>query len=262
MDNIIDYKVDGFQNERNFTQELDGKRVRQLKPLYYQMIVQLYGKVCGLKKVHAWVDDRKKKYDMIIKIGKVEKKISIKKGINNSMHVEGISTFIHFLIEMKIGREHVMTYLKYHYADGTTNGKGEYRMSVQEYKLLHQEEINQLNTCLNHPFVLRQAINRFVLMGRNSEEKIDGIIYGVVNDFIFISAQDIIRVIESKKDISMTGVHFGPLCCQPMTRNLNYNPLYEKKRFCVQIKWYDIYEDIVDYRRKKEQSKYEQNKRI
>ena len=251
MDNIIDYKVDGFQNERNFAQELDGKRVRQLKPLYYHMIIQLYGKVCGLKKVHAWVDDTKKKYDIVIKIGKVEKKISIKKGINNSMHVE-----------MKIGREHVMTYLKYHYADGTTNGKGEYRMSVQEYKLLHQEEINQLNTCLNHPFVLRQAINRFVLMGRNSEEKIDGIIYGVVNDFIFISAQDIIRVIESKKDISMTGVHFGPLCCQPMTRNLNYNPLYEKKRFCVQIKWYDIYEDIVDYMRKKEQSKYEQNKRI
>ena len=32
------------------------------------------------------------------------------------MHVEGISTFIHFLIEMKIGRDHVMTYLKYHYA--------------------------------------------------------------------------------------------------------------------------------------------------
>ncbi len=244
---MVDYKVDGFQNERNFVQELDGKRVKQLQPLYYRMIIQLFGKVWGFKKVHAWVDERKKKYDIVIKIGKIEKKISIKKGINNSMHVEGISTFIHFLIEMKIGRDHVMTYLKYHYADGTTNGKGEYRMSVQEYKQLHQEEINQLNSCLNHPFVLRQAIDRFVLRGRNSEEAIDGIIYGVVNDFIFISAKDIIKVIESKRDVSMTGVHFGPLACQPMTRNLNYNPLYEKKRFCVQIKWYDIYEDVVTY---------------
>lgn len=74
MVNIIDYKVDGFQNERNFTQELDGKRVRQLKPLYYQMIVQLYGKVCGLKKVHAWVDDTKKKYDIVIKRRKSREK--------------------------------------------------------------------------------------------------------------------------------------------------------------------------------------------
>ena len=250
---MVDYKVDGFQNERNFVQELDGKRVKQLQPLYYRMIIQLFGKVWGFKKVHAWVDERKKKYDIVIKIGKIEKKISIKKGINNSMHVEGISTFIHFLIGMKIGRDHVMTYLKYHYADGTTNGKGEYRMSVQEYKRLHQEEINQLNSCLNHPFVLRQAIDRFVLRGRNSEEAIDGIIYGVVNDFIFISAKDIIKVIESKRDVSMTGVHFGPLACQPMTRNLNYNPLYEKKRFCVQIKWYDIYEDVVTYMKQEEE---------
>ena len=240
---MVDYKVDGFQNERNFVQELDGKRVKQLQPLYYRMIIQLFGKVWRFKKVHAWVDERKKKYDIVIKIGKIEKKISIKKGINNSMHVEGISTFIHFLIEMKIGRDHVMTYLKYHYADGTTNGKGEYRMSVQEYKRLHQEEINQLNSCLNHPLVLRQAI--------------DGIIYGVVNDFIFISAKDIIKVIESKRDVSMTGVHFGPLACQPMTRNLNYNPLYEKKRFCVQIKWYDIYEDVVTYM--KQEEKYDKS---
>ena len=62
---MVDYKVDGFQNERNFVQELDGKRVKQLQPLYYRMIIQLFGKVWGFKKVHAWVDERKKKYDIL-----------------------------------------------------------------------------------------------------------------------------------------------------------------------------------------------------
>ena len=47
---MVDYKVDGFQNERNFVQELDGKRVKQLQPLYYRMIIQLFGKVWDLKK--------------------------------------------------------------------------------------------------------------------------------------------------------------------------------------------------------------------
>ena len=252
---MIDYKVDGFQNEICFAEKLNGKRVKDLEPAYQNMIVQLYGKVSGWRKVKAYVDENKKKYDMVVEIGKVKKLISIKKGINNSMHVEGISTFVHFLIEMKIGRENVMTYLKYHYADGTTNGKGDYRMSAREYKELHQEEIQELNRCLNHPYVIRQAIDRFILMGRNSNETVDGLIYGVLNDFIFIPTEDIIQMIETKRDVEITGVHFGPLCCQPMTRNLNYNPLYEKKRFCVQIKWYDIYEDAVEYMKKKQEGR-------
>src|SRR5699024_5952328 len=131
---MIDYKVDGFQNEICFAEKLNGNRVKDLEPAYQNMIVQLYGKVSKCRKVKAYVDENKKKYDMVVEIGKVKKLISIKKGINNSMHVEGISTFVHFLIEMKIGRENVMTYLKYHYADGTTNGKGDYRMSAREYK--------------------------------------------------------------------------------------------------------------------------------
>ncbi len=247
MINIVNYKIDGFQNEAQFVNYLHGKRVKDLEPIYQDMLRKLYGDVSKWRKVKAVVDKTKKKYDIVIQIGKEKKKISIKKGINNSMHVEGISTFIHFLFEMKIDRENVMTYLKYHYADGTTNGKGTYRMSAKEYKEAHQEEINELNRNLNHPYILRKAIERFVLLGRNSDECIDGLIYGVVNDFIFLTREEVIQIIEAKRNVEFTGIHFGPLCCQPMTRNLNYNPLYEKKRFCVQIKWYDIYEDTVDY---------------
>ena len=50
----------------------------------------------------------------------------------------------------------------------------------------------------------------------------------------------------SKQNIYSTGVHFVNLFCHPMTRNLNYNPKYEKKRFCVQIKWYSIFDDIME----------------
>ena len=63
-------------------------------------------------------------------INDVIKNVSIK----NSVHVEGISSFIHFLIENKVDRQNVINYLKYHYADGTTNGSGLNRISVDEYK--------------------------------------------------------------------------------------------------------------------------------
>lgn len=32
---------------------------------------------------------------------------------------------------------------------------------------------------------------------------------------------------------------------------LNYNPNYEKDRYCVQIKWYNLYEEITEYKLKK-----------
>ena len=62
------------------------------------------------------------------------KRISIKKGINNSVHVEGISSFIHFLIDSNVSREAVIEYLRYHYADGTQNGRGINRISGHSIK--------------------------------------------------------------------------------------------------------------------------------
>ena len=74
------------------------------------------------------------KTDIFIKINNIKKRISIKSGIKNSVHVEPISEFIHFLIENNIEKKYIISYLKYHYADGTTNGSGIKRVSISEYK--------------------------------------------------------------------------------------------------------------------------------
>lgn len=194
---------------------------------------------------------KRKKYDLIININNIIKKISIKKGINNSVHVEGISSFIHFLIDSGISKENIIEYLKYHYADGTTNGTGINRISSDEYKINNQDKIDKLNIALNNEYVIKRAIKRFVLQGKNSNECIDAIIYGTLGDFLFITKEEIEKIILSKQNIYSTGVHFSNLYCQPMTRNLNNNPKYDKKRFCIQIKWYSIFDDIIEYKNNK-----------
>lgn len=98
---------------------------------------------------------------------------------------------------------------------------------------------------LNKKELLLNAIDRFVLLGRNSNKKIDAILFGVVNDFIWIKSDDIIKVILKHQNDYSTAVHFGPLTCQPMNRCINRNPLYEKERFCVQLKWYNLVDDII-----------------
>ena len=50
----------------------------------------------------------------------------------------------------------------------------------------------------------------------------------------------------SKINDYSTAVHFGPMTIQPKNRCLNYNYKYEKDRYCIQIKWYNLFDDIIE----------------
>lgn len=239
--------INGFQNEIIIAKYLNNKKVKEVNPIFKDLITKLYRNIDEESIIKSEIDCTKKKYDLIIKIDDVIKRISIKKGINNSVHVEGISSFIHFLIDSGIEKNVIEEYLKYHYADGTTNGTGNKRLSSEEYKEQNQDKIDYINSRINTPYILKRAINRFVLQGKNSGIKIDGIIYGTANDFFFLTKSEIKDIIMSQINLKSSGVHFGPLFCQPMTRNLNNNPKYESKRFCIQIKWYSLHDDIIKY---------------
>lgn len=203
--------------------------------MYRAFIEDLYRNVNENNILKCIVDHTKKKYDIIIEKNKIKEKISIKKGIKNSVHVEEISSFIHFLIENNISKNSVIEYLKYHYADGTTNGSEINRLSANEYKQAHQEEIDNLNKELNKKQILLKDIYRFVIKEKLRDKNIDAIIFETKNDFLWIKKEEIINIILYKKDVYSTGVHFGPLSIQPMDRCLNRNEKYEKKDFVYKL---------------------------
>ena len=238
--------ISGFDNEYEFVKYLNNKKIYELNPLFRNLIECLFPNVNENYIIKSWRNHYKQKTDVFIKINGKIKGISIKKGIKNSMHVERISDFIHFLIKNKVDREVVIEYLKYHYADGSTNGKGTKRISVEEYKKVNQASIDKINAALNNEKLLKSAIDRFVIKGKNSNYYIDAIVCGEVDDFVWITKEDIVKVILSKKDDYSTGVHFGPLSCQPKNRNLVNNSKYEKDRYCVQIKWYNLFDEILE----------------
>ncbi len=239
--------INGFQNELEITRELNNKMVKELNPLHRSFIEDLFADINDSDLIKCIIDDSNKKHDIIISIKNEQGYVSIKKGIKNSVHVEGISSFIHFLIQNHVKRDVVKEYLKYHYADGSTNGTGKNRLSVEEYKKDNQEKIDMINVEINNKDLLIKAIDRFVLKGNISDKTIDAILFGVSDDFIWIKKEDIIKVILSKKDIYSSAVHFGPLTIQPLDRCLNYNSKYDKRRFCVQVKWYNLADDIIEF---------------
>ena len=177
-------EINGFQNEIQIRNYLNGKSIKQLNLLFRDFIDDLYGDVSDDSIIECNVDFDHKKFDLSISIDGVVKLISVKKGIHNSVHVEGISSFIHFLIDSGVDRKVIIEYLKYHYADGTTNGTGKHRMSVDEYKEGDQDKIDYINEQINTPYILKRAIRRFLLQGKNSNQSVDAILYGTVDDFL------------------------------------------------------------------------------
>lgn len=126
------------------------------------------------------------------------------------------------------------------------NGSGTIRMSSQDYYFNHKEDIQEINDFFNKEEFIKKAIDRFVLYGNNSNIPIDAIIYGVVNDFVWITRDEIINIHIKHKYISKTGLSIGGLFYQPMNRCLNYNSKYEKERHCIQLKWYHLSDDIIE----------------
>ena len=214
--------------------------------MFRKLLYDLYGTINDNSLITCWKNKLPQKSDIFIKINGRIKGISLKKGIKNSINVERITDFIHFLIENNVDRKNIISYLKYHYADVTTNGKGVNRLSVEEYKKGNQQSIDELNKQLNDKKLLNKAIDKFILRGNNSNYYIDAIVYGEVNDFIWVLKDDIKKIVLSKRNIYSTSVHFGPIICQPKNRCLNYNPKYEKERYCVQLKWYNLNDDIIE----------------
>ena len=239
-------KKNGYQNEEEFVKELDGKKIKNLKYTLRFFIDDLFTNKNEESTVKCFKNEELQKSDIFIQIDDQIKGISIKKGVKNSVHAEPISEFIHFLIQNHMPRNLVINFLKYHYADGSTNGKGNNRMTIEEYKRYHQEEIDEINKYINQKEILVKAIERFILKGRNSNIKISAILYGVPDDFIWIKRDDIYKILLKKKDAYSTSIHFSNLTYQPMNRCINKNPRYEKCRYISQIKWYNISDDIIE----------------
>ena len=235
----------GKQNEFDFVLMLNGKKVKELDPNSYDMIHAIFNNIDDESTIKAWKNHFKQKTDVMIKIDDIIKGISIKIGSRNSVHVEPLSSFIKFLENNGVPENIISEYLYYHFADGTFDGKGKKRISSEEYKMSHQKEIDMLNLFFNNEKLVDNAIDRFVITGTNSKFSIDAICSGTPDDYLWITKNDIISILKYKMKEYSTGVHISSLFCQPQARNLNYNSLYEKKRFCVQIKWYSLFDDII-----------------
>lgn len=238
--------MEGFKNEYDFVLAINNKKICELNPILEDLIYTIFNNIDSNQIIKAWRNHYNQKTDVLIKIGNAIKGISIKLGSRNSVHVEHITTFINFLKEHNIPNDIIDKYLKFHYADGTNNNTGNIRLTAEKYKEQNQREIDIINKYFMNKKLINDCINRFILKGNNSEYDISAIILGTPNNFIWLKKEDIINIIQSHIGSYCSSPHFSKLVCQPMNRCINHNLKYEKYRNYIQIKWYSLFDDIIE----------------
>ena len=242
--------MNGKNNEFNFVLAINRKKITEINVLLQELIRVLFPEITPSSEIKAWKNHYKQKTDVLIKVGNTIKKISIKMGSRNSVHVEHVSTFIEFMRLNNIPEEVINNYLYYHYGDDTLDGSGVKRLDSSLLKDKYKREIDEINLYFNNKKLIIKAIDRFVLKGLVFHDYVDAIVVGTPDDFLFIKRDEVYKIILDKKDKYCSAPHFGPLVCQSFGRCLNYNKRYEWNRNFVQVKWYSLFDDIVEHMNK------------
>lgn len=235
----------GFQNETDLISALANKYYLNLNNNLKNFISFLFPQVNDYDKIKCYSGIAGQKPDIIIEINNKRKNISIKKGSGNSVHQEDIELFIDFLTTLDISEEAKIELLKYHWADGTTDGSGKIRVSSAEYKAEHQNEIDLINSELNKKEPLTKLITRVLFKGKNDEfDEADVVYYGTINKGHWATKNEIIKyMLDNNFDIN--SIHFGPLTYQIWNRCLNFNPNTENRRNVMQVKWGSLEKDLL-----------------
>lgn len=237
----------GKKNEYLFIDELEGKKINELNYLLRDMILYLFPNIKDNDIINCYKNVEYEKADICIKVGNKIKYASIKIGHTNSIHSEKITKFVPFLQSIGLGSDVITEILRYHYADGTVDGNGKKRMTVNEYKELNETAIQYVNQNINNPLIIKKIINRFLIQGTQKQsKKIDILIHGTPDDFFFVSKSEVYKYVLSKIKKESSAIHFSLFTFQPFSRVLDYNPKNEYKRSWIQIKWFNLGDSIIE----------------
>lgn len=235
----------GFQNETDLISALSNKLYTELNDNLKKFISFLFSQVNNNDKIKCYSGMVGQKPDIIVEINNKRKNVSIKKGSGNSVHQEDIDLFMDFLTTLDISEEAKIELLKYHWADGTTDGSGKIRVSSAKYKTEHQKEIDLINSELNKKEPLTKLITRVLFKGKSDKfDEADVVYYGTINEGHWATKDEIIKyMINNRFDIN--SIHFGPLTYQIWNRCLNFNPNTENRRDVMQVKWGSLERDLL-----------------
>ena len=142
----------GFQNEWDFFNYLNGKKVGEINSSFKEMLASIYENLTDDMTVKCYVDMAKNKEDMWITINSVKKNISIKMGSENTFHTEYIYNFTDFLERQNVPMKIINDILDYHFLreDNVPGNNIIEKINLNIYKQKYHKKINNKNKILKN----------------------------------------------------------------------------------------------------------------
>ena len=220
----------GYQNEYDFVELFNNKYFSQLDENSKNFLTDLFPlTIDDSEKIRCWKNKMVQKTDIFIKFKNYVKNVSLKCGNSNSVHHEQIQEFKRYLGNIDFSK----------------------RLSSEEYKLFHQNDLDMFNNEINKTRLIVDMIDRFIVRGRNSDYDIDVLICGTVNDYVWIKKYDLYDLILSKRCLDFTSPHVACMTIGPKKRNINGDSKNDKDRYIVCVRWNFIKEHIINFKKNK-----------
>lgn len=175
------------------------------------------------------------------------KYISIKSGRATEVHAELLSSFVPFLAECGLSEWGCDFVKRYCYADGTTDGTGEYAMDFFALKTHFLRDTQRFNEeVMQIPGFIEKVLKRCLFEGNHDGVPAEYIYFGDSNYGNLVSQRQIAKHLTRKDWAFMTNPHIGPLQFRAHIRGKSRNPEHEYKRHTIDLWWANLYADI-DY---------------
>ena len=233
----------GKDVEIEFVKAFNQKSINDLSLLQKAFIKDIFPNIDYTKKIIAWKNNNSKKADIFLKVDNLTRGISIKTGNENSMHSEPINEFLLFLKELKAPKDLRKIYQTYHYGDFKKNKK----YSAKELKDIMKDDLKTLNEFLNKPNIIKKAVERYIIHGIDTKYDIKALISGVPENFTWITSNNIYDFALNYDKNKYSAPHFAMLILQPKKRDLNNSGKNVSDCYRVQVKWHNLYEEIIQY---------------
>ncbi len=241
--------INGYQNEVIFIESVNGIPFKLQNLIMQDLIKELYPKIKDNDIVSAYKYGKYAKTDMVLEVNGKKKGISIKKGVKNSVHLEHVNKFInkYWYFSPRFKKE----FLKYIYADGTTNNSGEYRLNAKDYIEKNYEDVYYLKNRLNK-MKLKLLIRFLVIADINYKVPVDAFIHGTIDDFMWATTDEVLEHLMTKElNLKENGLSVSNLYIQSWNKNIVRNPKYEHCRHYYQVKWYNMPDDLIEIMNKR-----------
>lgn len=237
------------KTEKDFVNSFNKKTLNDLTLLQKSFIKELFPDINYKDKIISWNNFETKKADIFIKVNNLTRGISIKSGNENSMHSEPIQDFYRFLKQLNIPEQQIKIYENYHY--GKIENENNKKYSAKELKEIMKDQLLELNKELNKPKNIIKAVDRYIVHGIDTKYDIAVLISGTPENFTWIKSDNIYDFALNYDKNKYEAPHFGMLIIQPKKRDLentgkNYSDCHR-----VQVKWHNLYEEIIEYYHKK-----------